>query len=200
MFLMKIGKLISLTVVLGFIISSCCKKEAEPYGPFQDLFPVEFNFDTIVNVTSTRIFTSDGVDQVFSLPEREYELNVNMNTAKNQVDYIKLLSPDQSEIKGKQRDGVTEVLLDAKYTLSGSTYTFTKDIFVSVLKYNADRVQDTMTMKGISCLRYNNGNRETRSTVVQVTGYTLEDEKAQVDSGDTLYYRIFDIQLVKKPK
>jgi len=55
-----------------------------------------------------------------------------------------------------------------------------------------------MTMKGISCIRYNNGVRKDRSTVVQVSGYTLEDEKAQTEDGDTLYYRVFDIRLLKK--
>ena len=187
-------------LLLSVAMISCCDKEAEPYGPFQDVFAVEFNFDTITNVTPTHIYTSDGNDQIFSLPEREYEIGVNMNTAKNQVEYIRLLSPDQSEIKGKQRDGVTEVVLDAKYTLNGSTYTFTKDIFVSVLTYKAERIKDTMTMKGISCIRYNNGERKSRSTVVQASGYTLEDEKAQVEPGDTLYYRIFDIKLMKKAK
>jgi len=187
-------------LVLSHIISSCCKDENEPYGPFKDVFPVEFNFDTITNITPTHIYTSDGSDKIFSLPEREYEIGVNMNTAKNQVEYIKLLSPDQSEIKGKQRDGVTEVVLDAKYTLNGDTYTFTKDIFIQVINYNAVRLIDTMTMKGISCIRYNAGARKSRSTVVQVTGYTLEDEKANVEAGDTLYYRIFDIKLVKKDK
>jgi|GEM_PF-1243442 len=189
---------IVLLLALPVVSCSSCKEDDEGYGPFKDKFPVEFNYLDLQNETPTHIYTSDGNDIIYSLPEREEELNIQMNIAKNQINYIKLLGPDQSEIKGKYRDGVTEVVLDAQYSLSGSVYTFTKDIFTQVLTYKAERATDTMTMKGICCARYNNGVRKDRSTVIQVSGYTLEDEKAKVGSGDTLYYRIFDARLVKK--
>jgi hypothetical protein len=57
----------------------------------QDHFPVEFNFKSIDNEISTRIYTKDGVDTEFTLPEREIELNKQMETAQKQITYIKLL-------------------------------------------------------------------------------------------------------------
>ncbi|HNU18153.1 MAG TPA: hypothetical protein PLC76_03250 [Saprospiraceae bacterium] len=181
-----------------FIASCSSCKDDEGFGPFQDKFPVVFNFLDVRNETVTHIFTSDGTDVEYLAPERENELNEQMHIARNQVEYIKLLGPDQSEIKGKYRDGITEVVLDARYSLSGSDYTFSKDLITQVLTYKAKREADTMTMKGICCVRYNNGERKDRSTVIQVSGYTLQDEKNEVEAGDTLYYRLFDVRLIKK--
>ncbi len=186
-------------LLLIIFVSSCSScKDDEGYGPFLDKFPVEFNFLEVRNETPTHIYTNDGSDKEYLAFERENELNEQMHIAKNQVEYIKLLGPDQSEIKGRYRDGITEVVLDAKYSLSGSEYTFSKDLITQVLTYKAQRQADTMTMKGICCVRYNNGERKDRSTVVQVSGYTLQDEKNKVEPGDTLYYRIFDVRLIKK--
>jgi len=193
---MKLVKALFIILTVSFV-GACCKED-EGYGIFKDSFPVEFQFLEIAEITPTYIHTTSGPDVEFTLPEREAEINANLVTAKDQVTYIKLLGPDQSEIKGKQKDGITEVVLEAKYTQSGKTYKFEKNIFTEVLKYTSEREADTMTMKGISCIRYNNGVRKDRSTVVQVSGYTLEDEKAQTEVGDTLYYRVFDIKLLKK--
>lgn len=185
-----------LSIVL--IMAGCCKENDEGYGIFKDKFPVTFNFDTVENITPTFIHTISGPDVQFTTPEREAEINSSMTNAKNQVTYIKLLGPDQAEIKGKQKDGVTEIVLESKYTQSGKTYTFTKDIITAVLQYTSSREVDTMSMKGLSCIRYNNGVRKSRSTVVEVSGYTLADEKARVEAGDTLYYKVFDIKLLKE--
>lgn len=187
-----------LVVFLSSFAISCCKDDDTGYGIFKDKFPVEFQFHEIANITPTFIHTTTGPDVQFTIPAREAEINANMTNAENQITYIKLQGPDQAEIKGKQLDGVTEVILESKYTLNNKTYTFTKDIFVQVLTYSSEREADTMTMKGISCVRYNNGVREHKSTVVQVSGYTLADEKAKTEAGDTLFYRTFDIKLLKK--
>lgn len=195
---MNIRPYLMLMLLLPILSCSSCKDDIDGYGPFKDHFPVEFNFKSIDNEISTRIYTKDGVDTEFTLPEREIELNKQMETAQKQITYIKLLGPDQSEIKGKYLDGVTEVILDAPYTLSGSQYTFSKDLITQKLTYNANRIEDTLTMWGICCVRYNNGVKKDRSTTIQVSGYTLADEKNETESGDTLYYREFDVKLVKK--
>ena len=187
-----------LLLCIVFIMTGCCEDPDGPYGPFKDTFPVTFNFDTVENITPTFIHTFSGPDVQLTTPEREAEINSYMTNAKNQVTYIKLLGPDQAEIKGKQKDGVTEIVLESKYTQSGSTYTFTKDIITTVLQYTSSRVVDTMSMKGLSCIRYNNGVRKSRSTVVEVSGYTLADGKATVEPADTLYYKVFDIRRLKE--
>ncbi|MCO6461031.1 MAG: hypothetical protein J5I59_06480 [Saprospiraceae bacterium] len=195
---MKYSFYIFLVFLIPFLSCSSCKEDGAGYGPFNDRFPVEFNFYKISDEIATRIYTSDGNEITYTLPEREAELDKQMTTAQNQITYIKLLGPDQSEIKGKYLDGITEVILDAKYSLSGSVYTFSKDLITQVLKYNATRNADTLTMKGICCVRYNNGVRKGRSTTIQVSGYTLDDEKAKTQGSDTLYYRIFNVLLSKK--
>lgn len=194
---MYMYKPLLILLLLVVILAACKKTEPEGYGIFKDFFPVTFVFDTIKDLSATKVYLYSGEEVDFTLPEREVELNQGMIVAKNQVEYLKFLSPDKAEIKGAQRDGATSIILDTKYTSNGNDYSFEKDIFTMVLRYNAFRNFDTISMTGYNSVTYNNGIFKNLSTTVNVSPFTLTDEKNRLVPGDSLYYRTFKILLIK---
>lgn len=193
---MKEIKLIGLLSFIVFFIA-CRKDGQEPVGPFKDILPITFNYDTITNLSPTYSYTN-GVTTEFTVSNRERVLYENINKGARQVEFIKIITADKAQVYGAVRDG-TPFTLDMKYSQSGKNYSFSGNYLIGDVEYTTSRSNDTMIVhKGISVAGYNTTEKVFPAAHVQIKGFTLNDYIALLGSGDTLYYKLFDILLIKK--
>lgn len=180
-----------------FLLTPGCRKDSDQLvGPFKDKLPVVFRYYTISNLTPTYIHIN-GETSLFTVSNRERVLVTKMSEAERQVNYIRLISSDKAQIYGAIRNG-TPFTLDAKYSQSGNNYIFNSNYITGDIRYTTKRFNDTMVLDGIVVGHYNTVKTGDEAAYIQINGFTLQDAINKLPQGDTLYYKLFDVLLIKE--